>query len=167
MTISAGEIITAKFLTDLATEGTYTPVLGSSSAPAPNLGADGSITGTWHRNGREINGTVMIHFAGTGADAGSGFYEVSLPFDADLSVMSASTNTGAGSALGGVVLRDDSGVNSSLGVAHLRSASLFRIVVNSTVAGNTLVGFNTPWTWAAGDRIAIEFTYTADPAGLP
>lgn len=56
----------------------YTPVL-SASITNPTLGSGGSITGAYRRIGKTVHWRVTID-SGTTPAAGSGNYEVTLPF---------------------------------------------------------------------------------------
>lgn len=87
----AGQTIHADWAYYLDTSGTYTPALSASTTP-PTLGDGSSQSGAWQRNGHLITGWASIQFGTSGVSAGSGAYIVSLPFDADVSTMVASTN---------------------------------------------------------------------------
>lgn len=162
--LSVGQIPSADRLQRLDTQGTYTPTL-TATTTNPNLGADGEITGFWHRNGHRISGRVFFLFSGAGLSAGSGIFEISLPFDADLSIEIASGSVGVASQIGTGFLRDNStSANSSAVFPRLFSANTFLM---NRPTSNAAVTEALPVPWAEGDRGSIQFAYLADPAGLP
>lgn len=161
----AGQTVDADWGYYLDAPGTYTPAL-TATTTNPNLGADGSISGWYHRSGLWIAGSVLIHFSGSGLSGGSGTYEISLPLDADTSIMTANTVSGGGDVLGGGFIRDNNATgNSAIVQAQLRSASLVRLKLTG---GITSVTSSNPFpSWEADDRISFAFGFIADPAGLP
>jgi hypothetical protein len=160
----AGQIVTADQLTNLATEGTYVPVLAASTTD-PNLGDDGIADGQWHRNGRRITEWIYFQFAGANVSNGSGSYRFQPNFLIDFSRYTASTTFG--SQLGSCYLVDDETTDvRNIGFITLFSATgngllLFRL------ESLNFVDHDSPWVWAAGDVLVAEISYLADPAGLP
>lgn len=162
----AGKTVNADWAYYLDTPGTYTPELFASSTD-PNLGADGSISGHWHRNGHLITAWIYILFSGTGLSPGSGIYEITLPFDADTSIMTATSSFGRSSTLGSANLRDNSSVSgSTIGSTMLSDVDRFRIG-NEAGGTNRNVADDEPFTWAEGDSISAMCIYMADPSDLP
>jgi hypothetical protein len=161
-----GQIVPASALQALDTQGTYDPVL-TATTTNPNLGADGESSGAWQRSGHLITGWAQFFFSGTGVSAGSGNYQISLPFTADVSFLNPSTTVGAASVIGNGVCRagtDPTGNSRQVQVV-LSSAGLVRMNQLDGVGGQ--VTHNSPFTWNANSRISIIFSYLADPAGLP
>lgn len=158
----AGKRVHADWAFYLDTAGTYTPTL--TAVTNPTLGTGATQSGWWQRNGHLITGGAIIRFGSSGADPGSGAYLVSLPFDADVSTLTASASFGVATILGTCSLRDNSAVASSrTATSYLATASAARM----QIADNSTVTDSAPWIWANDDAIAISFAYLADPAGLP
>jgi hypothetical protein len=143
---------------------TYTPVL-RGTPDDPNLGSDGQAVGSWWRSGHRIRGFARFLFSGTGIDAGTGVYRITIPFPAHptLNTFDANTGTAAGSGR----YRDfTDGTNSKLVGTLL-----------TTLGGDTMVALTrdnligavsaTTIPWASGDRISVNFDYIADPDFLP
>lgn len=162
----AGKTVHADWAFYLDTSGTYTPTLTATTTD-PNLGDTGTATGAWHRNGHLITGWAIFEFGGTGVDAGSGTYLISLPFDADGSILETSSGnaTGFGSPIGVATSRDSSTTsNSSTGIVVLEGAGACWVQETDS-AGR--FGSANPFIWADGDRLLVNFAYLADSAGLP
>lgn len=163
MTFFAGQKPGADKLYALSYADTYVPALTATTTD-PNLGADGTAVGAYHRNGLFVTGWAQFLFSGSGLDAGSGPYIISLPLDADVSIMQATEAAGAASILGGGFIRDDStNLQSELVQVQLITANVVRLRRHNAT---TAVTSSDPFTWAEGDRISINFSYLADPAGL-
>jgi hypothetical protein len=159
----AGKTIDADWAYYTSVSNAYAAAL-TATTTNPNLGADGTSVGSYHRSGHLITGFAQFFFSGAGLSAGSGAYEISLPFNADTSVMVASTLVGAGAQIGTGFLRDSEPTTGHLIVnVQLVSASAVRLIRS---ASNGAVTNATPFTWATGDRISINFSYVADPAVL-
>lgn len=153
----AGETVQAALAYYLDTSGTYTPDLTATTTD-PDLGADGSINGSWHRNGHLISMWVRIHFSGAGLSAGSGIYEISTPFNGDSSIMPGEAIIGSGY----IVDNDVVGNRQPIAV-RLQSSEVVRL----RPTGASFVTDSTPFTWASDDFIYLAAFYLADPAGLP
>lgn len=124
------------------TNVSYTPVW-SSSGTQPVLG-DGSINGSYDRNGSDIHAYGQLVMGST-TTYGSGTYRFSLPF----------TNTG-GTHMG-VALILDSGTVYYTGIAITDNGQSY---VEITVGGTgTQVTQGVPITFAAGDVIRWDVTY--------
>jgi hypothetical protein len=86
-TLLAGQIPDAATLSDpdnQVVSGTYTPTL-TASGGTPAIGADGFLTGWYHRVGRLVTVWIDINLAGSGVSIVGTTWRVSLPFDADTS----------------------------------------------------------------------------------
>lgn len=164
MTFDAFQILTADQLNVLDATGTYTPTL-TATTTNPTLGTGSLQDGWFHRVGQFIQGGAIFQFGTTGADAGSGNYQISLPFP--VSSLLTGNGWGLASNLGVGALRDNSDLSTTWdhGGVYLRSPDppIVEILINNT----GIVGANNPWIWAASDAISISFVYLADPAGLP
>lgn len=133
----------------------YTPTLTASTTD-PNVGSTGSIVGWFHRAGPLVHVWVRVLFDGSGVDPGSGIFIVSLPVAADTTIHNVGVGGATGSAVGSGVIRDDGTAgNSSTVVPTLRTAS----AVMFKGAGFASVTHDSPFTWAAGDRISFHATY--------
>lgn len=163
MTVLAGQVLTADDINNLDLSGTYTPALTASTDP--NLGADGQAVGTWHRNGHELSVWVRFWFSGTGVSAGSGSYRVSLPFDADTSLMEANENAGLGMLIGGGRAVDISGTGAASEnlTVQLASSTTVLLMAHHT---NGQVGATVPFGWSDNERLTMYFRYLADPTAL-
>lgn len=159
---TAGKIITAEWSIRNSVFGTYTPAL-TASIVNPNLGTTGTAVGRWHRTGHLITGWAEFDFAGTGVLAGSGSYQINLPFPFDASFNPTGTTQGPIVGIGR--LRDESTAANRQNVA----VSIFAApdIVLMRQAGSTFVTDSDPFIWATGDRININFSYVADGASLP
>lgn len=125
---------------------TYTPTLTAASSN-PTLGTGSTAVGRYTRMGRLVRGGVDIVFGSSGVSAGSGIYRIGAP-----------TITASASA----VLSNGSGTIIDAGAP--RPVSLQVNVAGGyfvMVSDAGYVAHNTPWTWAAGDEIHIDFTYEA------
>lgn len=161
----AGKTVNADRAYYLDTSGAYTPELTVDTGTDPDLGADGEAVGSWHRNGHLITFFARFLFSGTGVSAGSGSYLISVPFDADASVMEVSTTAAGATHIGIGFLRDNSATSNSVGCfPYFRTAAAVGMRLDGTVG---TVSSSAPFGWADGDRISISGTYIADPAGLP
>lgn len=161
----AGKTVHADWAYYLDTAGTYTPTL-TASITNPTLGTGAVQSGWWHRSGHFISGGGIIRFGTSGVNAGSGTYFVLLPFDADVSTLTASAGGGLGiaTAVGPASLRDNSNTTGS------RTATLLLTTASTCslhISDNSLAGNATPWIWATEDGLSYQFGYLADPAGLP
>jgi hypothetical protein len=160
----AGKTIDADWAYYTSVSTAYAAAL-TATTTNPNLGADGTSVGSYHRNGHSIIGFAQFFFSGAGLSAGSGAYQISLPFNADTSIMVASTTVGAGAQIGTGFLRDsDTSANHTIVNVQLASASVVRLIRSASNAAIT--NAFPPIAWATGDRISINFSYVADPAAL-
>lgn len=93
--------------------------------------------------------TVTLHFT--------------LPTELHSTFHSASTTQGAADVIGNCVVRDDSApTNSGTGALQISSVTnrLFVISTNESITTRFFQN-NSPLTWAAGDRISVNFFYRA------
>lgn len=159
----AGKHVDADWAYYTSVSNAYAAAL-TATTTNPNLGADGTSVGSYHRSGHLITGFAQFFFSGAGLSAGSGAYEIALPFNADTSVLVASTLVGAGAQIGAGFLRDsDTSANHEIVNVQLASASAVRLIRSGS---NGAVTNATPIAWATGDRIVINFSYVADPSVL-
>jgi hypothetical protein len=174
MSFLAGQIVTADQLTNLATEGTYTPALTATTTD-PNLGADGSTDGQWHRNGFQITAYVIVILSGTGIDFGSGDWEVSLPFGVNTSLMQTASVPGLATAIGSGSIRRAVSTGSAprqtditIAPTTATTAGMYMGAQTSTLDTNYRLQAASPILSSATTlRLAFFATYLADPAGLP
>jgi hypothetical protein len=110
----------------------------------PNIGSTGSAAGSYVSHGKLTVAILNITFNGAGVAAGSGTYISTIPVD-----LSADPIIGSGFIY-----------DSSLGNVYLAAALVFDASHVSFVAetGN-FVSNSSPFTWAAGDQIAIKLVY--------
>lgn len=129
----------------------YTPSL-TGTTTNPTLGTGSSRTGAWQRDGRRVTVRANIKFGTSGAAAGSGFYEISLPFNAKV------LSTGR-QAAGAAYTYDSSGNDFEDGVAFIDTSVADR--VRLSIAGGVITN-SFPWTWAVSDELGFTITYEAD-----
>lgn len=160
----AGQTISGAWAYDLSRSVSYNPEL-TATTTSPNLGADGTAVGAYHRAGHLITGWARFQFSGTGVSAGSGVYLVSLPLAADTSLLTNATTVTTGDIVGHGYVRDSgTSANNQKVLAQLAdTASLVRLYREATAGAVTDA---TPFTWATGDGLAVQFAYIADPSVL-
>lgn len=122
----------------------YTPSLTATSSN-PTLGTGSSVSGRYMRLGDIVFFQVLIVF-GTGASAGSGFYEISYP------VASSGPNFPVGSGW----LVDSSTSNTY--VVTCDGSSTGGIRMRSQTGG--LVTHSSPFAWTDGDEMRVTGWYT-------
>lgn len=130
----------------LAVWSAWTPAL-TSTGTDPTLGSGSQ------QRGRRIelpNNTITVHVDirfGTGAAAGTGTYEVSLP---------VAVNLAYSQAIGSGYIFDSSTSAYHLIVGLWDNATS---LVNMVVEGASLVTSSSPFTWADSDLISLTMTY--------
>jgi len=129
----------------------FTPTL-TASTTNPNQGTTGVKEGMYLRIGDMVHYYFNLSFGGTGINAGSGIYRISLPINAD-------QGTAYLGAEGACQLYDSSALAFKLGVPAAATATYIQIVPES----GSLLGVqnNAPWTWASGDIIRGFIIYQA------
>lgn len=136
---------------------TYTPTLTATTSN-PNIGTTGQIFGEYRRvmGGEWVFVQVHVVFGGTGISAGSGTYQISLPYPCG-----TFTNV-ANSFLNGVVRLFDSSASSfACGYPFIgNGGNLIQFASPHRSAGGAdNVTNSNPWTWAAGDEIQFSAFY--------
>jgi hypothetical protein len=104
-----------------------------------------------------VFGLARILFGTSGANAGSGTYRVSLPVEADTSLISGSGTGGNGAVVGSFSIKDDGSAAWRHGVLQLVTSTTALLLLDSDAVVTNAV----PWTWAASDRIHYQFGYFA------
>lgn len=129
----------------------YTPTW-TSSGTAPAIG-NGTIVGRYARVGKSVIGTVTF-VAGSTTTFGTGSYRFSLPISAAGS---------AGVLIGNCNGFDASATASSLAVARIQASGAMEFIYPAAWPTGTFttVGETSPWTWADGDSIQVNFAYEA------
>lgn len=145
----------------LVTQGTYTPVL-SASGGTNVLGASGFLVGWWHRTGLKIWGGFDLNISGAGATLAGTTWRITLPFDADLTLLTAGVLDARSTYIGSARLRSGTAAQSK-GASILLSAVAEMIFYNND-GTNTSLGASDFTTSA---RIHGMFEYVADPAEFP
>lgn len=128
----------------------YTPVLTATSSN-PTLGASSATEGRYCVIGTLVYVIARVQFGSSGAAAGSGTYEVSLPVPVNVSQYSASHTIG-------VVLLVDSGTTRTVGTARMQTGDAVNVLMQAT-GTNVSVSDAVPWTWANNDLIELSLTY--------
>lgn len=121
---------------------TYSPTLVASTNPT--LGTGGSLQGRYTRMGDVAQVEITLTF-GSGMSAGSGVYQFSLPVPPAVAVRHP---------LGLCTMFDTSAGAVRTYSAMWNTAS----VVMHDVSGSYVAATN-PWTWAAGDTLALSLRY--------
>lgn len=162
---AVGKIITAEWGQTLSTFDTFIPALTADTTD-PNLGASGEIVGAFHRTGHMIIGWIRWFFSGAGVDPGSGPYRLSVPFDADTSIMETTTGSSAASfaVAFGRIHDKSTGANTTSVTCQFNTANSMRLHVPGQ---NAVVTDSSPFIWASGDRGIVQFQYIADGSLLP
>lgn len=151
---AAGMVLTAARLNEIAGLWVpYTPVWTSSSGAAPSLG-NGTLTGTYKRNGGSITARWTL-IGGSSTTWGGGQHQISMPFTAATLANSDDHWTGG-------ALATDTGAAYYAGVSRLYSGSNLAYMLSPTTAtGSTPTEWHAtrPFTFGNGDRMSgqIEF----------
>lgn len=154
MTWLAGSVLTASLYNDEHTATTYVPVL-TATATNPTLGSGSSATGRYARAGQLVTVQGRILFGTSGVAAGSGNYQISLPFTANFL-------TGVINLNGEALLSDASSGNFVRAyLAPVGGGALvqMRYTTSAGVSALAAVSNTAPWTWAASDYISFSFSY--------
>lgn len=139
---------------------TYSPAL-TSTGVQPNIGTTGAGLGRYLRVGDDVTAWGSITFGGAGIAAGTGNYQISVPFPRTASnvgtnLIGASIALFNGAATWGFFT----------GAIMAASASVFTISYPATwpIGALTTVGAAVPWAWnAASMLIAWMVDYEASP----
>lgn len=129
----------------------YTPAL-TATTTNPTLGTGSVVQGKWTRQGRMITGFVTIFFGTSGATAGSGTYNVSLP-------VAGAVPTSLGRVIGSSYLFQ-TGNNPVIAVPHINPADTTKVAFIITNAA-LVVTNAAPWVWTNNAEIHFDFTYEA------
>lgn len=136
----------------------FTPTLTATTTD-PTLGSNPTQTGQYQvLAGNLVIGWFSIVF-GTGMTAGSGNYEIALPFNrADL--------TGGNVVLGTGRVYDASVGGSFIctveGYAAAPTPNIVRMVNDTRTTSGSVISNSTPFTWVATDEIHGNFMYIAE-----
>jgi len=144
----------------------YTPAIHGTTTD-PTLSDDNShVTQGWYlQNGNHVTGWFRIVFGTSGVNAGAGYYAFELPVAADLK-----DDGGVPIGIGYMTDTSDSNKVYNAAALFLPTAAIFG---SSSTRCNVLVsegqfslGTNplsatSPFTWADGDSIGIQFEYEA------
>ena len=116
----------------------------------PTMGTGALRTGGYEQVGKRVTCRGHIKFGTSGAAAGSGIYEVSLPVTAK--------SLSPGRQQGSLTVFDNSGNDFADGAVFIESGATTkaRFSIDSTVVTNAW-----PWTWANLDQIDFTITYEA------
>jgi hypothetical protein len=145
--------------------GTYVPVL-TATTTNPTLGSGSTQSGWWQRVNNLITGGAFVRFGTSGVVAGSGNYQISLPFPADTAFMIAAGGLGTSSMLGDGLVRDNSAVSTGsrqFSTYLETTTTMLLALANGT---NQVITDAVPFVFAASDALTVNFTYQADPASL-
>lgn len=136
----------------------FTPDL-TATTTNPNLG-NGSIVGRYRQTVDVVEAWIWLQFGGTGETSGDGVYELSLPVDADTTLLVASASAGEGQNVGGGNCRNVSTPGDSQQLAaFLASASTVRMMaVDSNTVQNSQP-FGEPW--GEDDSLSLHLVYIA------
>lgn len=129
----------------------YTPALTADTTD-PTLGTGSTASGRYLRLGDLVTVQLLIQFGTSGAAAGNGVYEISVPVNI-ASDVSTVVSVGAG------YIRDDTAGKWLPVSAHRFSASTVHMVFDN--GSGARVAYNNPWTWAASDRLSLQLSYEA------
>jgi hypothetical protein len=124
---------------------TYTPTLGSGGV-APSLG-DGTLTGHFQRNGAETRVTINLTLGAT-TSLGTGGLTFTLPQQRHSTEI----------AVGGTVLISDSSTGLFYAAGCLIAGNDTKLQLIRDTTGS--VTFNSPITFATGDTIRVDMTYS-------
>jgi len=119
----------------------YTPTW-TSSGTAPALG-NGSLTGSYIRNGRTIVVTVELALGST-STTGTGDWRFALPSTAQTNYL-------------GSAIMSDSGVNLYVGSAIALQSQTYAVVSANAAGGN--VASTVPFTWGNADSLRFTVQY--------
>lgn len=140
--------------------GLYTPTL-TGSVTNPTLGTGSSTSGKWCRIGDFVFATGDIRFGTAGTAAGSGNYQISLPFRAatpnKVTTDSVEGHWRATTAIAGGTSWNTNDILIQAG------ASIMTAKYSATypTGADTFVTATTPYAWAANHRISFTVMYEA------
>lgn len=146
--LSSGQVLTAATMNSIgAAYETWTPAL-TASTTNPTLGTGSSQTGRYGRVNKSVYGTGQISFGTSGVAAGSGFYYVSLPVQAQTLGQIVGTWQGYDSSAASVYF------------GFLVTDTTQRVVLYYNNPASVITNA-APWTWAASDFIRVQLAYEA------
>lgn len=158
------DTLTTHFQHPQNTVPSYSPNL-TALTTNPTLGTGGVIEGWYYNIGHRLVFTWgYFQFGTSGTDAGSGRYEITLPFNVQ-SLHNTATN-GEGQCIG-------TGYAINVGAAgESRGMSLQLVAANRfcffTPHGSLrVISSSSPWSWGAEDRVNWQAIFPADPAITP
>ena len=125
----------------LAGATSYVPVWSGTGVAI----GDGTIAGAYHQVGTLVYYRIALTIGST-SNTGSGVWSLTLPF---------TSISAAGYPAGSAVLTDV-GANLYLGAAVIATTTTIQVFVNNAA---TAVAATVPFTWVAGDVLAISGCY--------
>lgn len=129
----------------------FVPTL-TADTTNPTLGSGSTVVGFYKRQGRVINGTVVINLGSSGFAGGSGFWRIAAPVPI--------RNYGTPSSVGSGYLWDASASDLRVVTVFMDpGASVF--TMGAQGATGYLLSATFPWTWANTDQIHFNFMYEA------
>lgn len=138
----------------------YIPILDASTGGLA-LGS-GTITGNYYRIFDQIFTWGEFRF-GAGFSAGTGTFEITLPFDAN-TITPPNTGSGSGPIIGSGLTWDGALANRQPVTTQLRTASkiMFSVKMESGAGGRAL-GLAIPFAWSSGSGINWTARYQRVP----
>lgn len=142
----------------------YTPVM-TASVTNPNLGSNADIRGRFSQlqNGL-VYGWATFRAAGTGIDAGSGVYFISLPVPFDIAIYPTLGLIENGHLIGNGFIRDDSNADLCLPIVVMPGTTNSTCkMLTHTFSGKTnrLVNSSSTFVMNTNDVYSIRFMYKA------
>jgi hypothetical protein len=147
--ITAAKLNTTFPLTNGPTWSSYTAAL-TATTTNPTLGSGSNTAGRYTRIGDLVVVQVEVLFGSSGAAAGSGTYEVSLPVNIDSGV-ETDIIAGHGKLL-------DAGARHYMVLAQRQAANKVVMIAENTGAHITNAS---PFTWTNNDSIQLHLVYEA------
>lgn len=144
----AGPCLTSHPLTE------YTPQLRATTTN-PTLGPDGFIRGFYYRIFDQIFTWGEFRFGTSGTSAGSGFWHISLPFNAD-SIIGSNVTPARAVIVGNGLVWDDSADSGRWPIiCHLRTNDSIQFThkMNSGKASEIVSAAGIPIPWTANDGL--------------
>jgi hypothetical protein len=140
--------------------GVYTPTL-TATTTNPTLGTSSSTSGKWCRIGDFVFATGDIRFGTAGTAAGSGTYQISLPFRS-ATPQKATTDSVEGHWRATTTLAGSTSFNTNdLLIQTGVSVMTAKYSLTYPTGTDTFVTHNTPFAWAANHRISFTVIYEA------
>lgn len=146
--LDSGLLVPTSYLPGYGAWSNWTPVLTADSGD-PTLGSGSSSLGRYIKQGKTVHGWGRITFGSSGASAGSGQYELSIP--------EGPMQNSTAPVLGTALLYDASAALFRVGVVYNLDTSEVRIAYDNST--NLVASSTAPWTWTVNDAIFWDFRY--------